>query len=201
MGAEGAPAQRDGEIVLIRHAETEWSLQSRHTGRTDVPLTERGREDARALAARLHGWSFAAVLVSPAARARETCELAGLGGLAVVDQDLREWDYGEYDGLTTAQIERLRPGWSLWRDGCPGGERAVDVAARAERVIARLDGAAGPAAVFSHAHLLRVLGARWIALDARNGGRLAMSTAAICVLGHERSLPIIARWNDAAAAR
>jgi broad specificity phosphatase PhoE len=112
---------RTGEVALIRHAETEWSREHRHTGRSDIPLTERGREAARGLPARLADWHFELVLTSPLARARETCELAGLGQLAQVDDDLLEWDYGEYEGLTNAQIQRLRPGWSLWRDGCPGG--------------------------------------------------------------------------------
>jgi probable phosphoglycerate mutase len=185
-----------GEVALIRHAETAWSREGRHTGRTDVPLTERGRESAAELPTRLAGWRFALVLTSPLARARETCELAGLGAQAEVQEDLLEWDYGEYEGLTSAQIERLRPDWSLWRDGCPGGERASDVAARADRVIARLADAAGPVAVFSHGHLLRVLGARWAALEGRQGARLGLFTAAICVLGHEHGLPIIVRWND-----
>lgn len=193
-GQAMAPAY--GEVALIRHAETEWSREGRHTGRTDVPLTARGRESARALPARLVGWHFMLVLTSPLTRARETCELAGLGAQAEVDEDLLEWDYGEYEGLTSAQIECLRPGWSLWGDGCPGGERASDVAARADRVIARLAAAGAPAAVFSHGHLLRVLGARWAALEGRDGARLGLFTAAICVLGREHGLPIIVRWND-----
>ncbi len=189
-------AARPGEIVLIRHAETEWSREHRHTGRADIPLTERGREAARGLPARLAGWRLQLVLTSPLARARETCELAGLGELAQVNDELLEWDYGEYEGLTNAQIQRLRPGWNLWRDGCPGGERASDVGARADRVIALLDGAEGTAAVFSHGHFLRVLGARWSALEACQGARLGLFTAAICELGHEHGLPVIVRWND-----
>lgn len=195
-GAPGASRQ----VVLVRHAETEWSREHRHTGRSDIPLTEDGREAALELPGRLSRWRFALVLVSPLARARETCELAGLGGRALVDEDLREWDYGEYEGLTTEQIQRLRPGWNLWRDGCPGGERASDVAARAERVIARLQRAGSPAAVFSHGHMLRVLGARWAGLDARQGARLALSTAALCVLGQEHEQAVIASWNDTCAA-
>jgi len=183
------------DVVLVRHAETEWSLSGRHTGRTDIPLTDRGRDAAALLGERLAAWSIALVLVSPSARARETCELAGLGADAQVDEDLLEWDYGEYEGLTSEQIDRRRPGWSLWRDGCPGGERAADVGARADRVIGVLERADGVAAVFSHGHILRVLGARWIGLEARHGGRLGLSTGAICLLGHEHGAPILARWN------
>jgi broad specificity phosphatase PhoE len=184
------------EIVLVRHAETAWTLDGRHTGRTDIPLTERGRDAARARAGRLAAWSFRLVLVSPSARARETCELCGLGAHAQERADLLEWDYGEYEGLTTPQIQDRRPDWSLWRDGCPGGESAGDVGARADRVIAELLAADGPVAVFSHGHMLRVLGARWIALDPSQGARLGLSPGAICVLGFEHGTPILALWND-----
>jgi len=197
------------QVVLVRHAETEWSRDGRHTGRTDIPLTERGREGAQALAERLCGRHFELVLVSPATRARETCELCGLGAQAQVRADLLEWDYGDYESLTTPEIRRQRPGWLLWRDGCPGGESAADVGARADRVLAELGAAAGEAAtdaqdagdtaIFSHGHMLRVLGARWIALEPESGGRLGLSTAAICVLGHERETPVIVRWNDTGA--
>ncbi len=184
------------EAVLVRHAETEWSLNGRHTGRTDLPLTDHGREVAAALREPLRAWQFALVLVSPALRARETCELCGLGAEAQVRDDLQEWDYGDYEGLTTAEIWERRPGWVLWRDGCPGGESPADVGARADRVIAEVAAADGDVAVFSHGHMLRVLGARWIALGPEGGGRLGLSTAAICVLGHERDTAVIARWND-----
>jgi broad specificity phosphatase PhoE len=197
------------QVVLVRHAETEWSRDGRHTGRTDIPLTERGREGASALAERLRGRTFELVLVSPATRARETCELCGLGAQARVRADLLEWDYGDYEGLTTPEIRRQRPDWLLWRDGCPGGESAPDVGARADRVLAELGVAVGKGAtdardtgdtaIFSHGHMLRVLGARWIALGPESGGRLGLSTAAICVLGHERETPVIARWNDTGA--
>jgi len=189
-----------------------WSRDGRHTGRTDIPLTERGREGASGLAERLCGRRFELVLVSPATRARETCELCGLGEQAQVRAELLEWDYGDYEGLTTPEIRVQRPGWLLWRDGCPGGESAADVGARADRVLAELGAAAGEAvatgtaaaeardtAIFSHGHMLRVLGARWIALEPESGGRLGLSTAAICVLGHERETPVIARWNDTGA--
>jgi broad specificity phosphatase PhoE len=185
-----------GEAVLVRHAETEWSRSGRHTGRTDLPLTEHGREVARSLRERLSGWRFDLVLVSPSARARETCELCGLGADAGVRQDLLEWDYGDYEGLTTAEIRGQRPDWLLWRDGCPGGESPAEVGARADRVIGEIAADGGDVAVFSHGHMLRVLGARWIALGAESGGRLGLSTGAICVLGHERDTAVIARWND-----
>jgi probable phosphoglycerate mutase len=179
--------------LLVRHAETEWSRDGRHTGRTDIPLTDAGRAAAAALAPALAARSLDAVLVSPSLRARETCELCGLGDRAQVREDLLEWDYGDYEGLTTPQIQAERPGWSLWRDGCPGGESAADVGARADRVIAELGAAS--AAVFSHGHMLRVLGARWIELDASAGARLGLSTGAVCVLGHERATAILAAWN------
>lgn len=184
-----------GEAVLVRHAETEWSLSGRHTGRTDIRLTEHGRDVARGLRGRLSAWHFDLVLVSPSQRARETCELCGLSAGAQVRPDLLEWDYGEYDGLTTAEIRARRPDWVLWRDGCPGGESPADVGARADRVIAEIAGSGG-VAVFSHGHMLRVLGARWIALGPESGGRLGLSTAAISVLGHERATRVIARWNE-----
>ncbi len=193
MSAQGTAV--GGEIVLVRHAETEWSLSGRHTGCSDIPLTDRGRAVASALADGLDAWRFRLVLVSPLARARETCELCGLGGAASVRGDLHEWDYGEYEGLTTAQVQATRAGWSLWRDGCPGGETAADVGARADRVLAELAAADGPVAVFSHGHVLRVLGARWIALHPPQGARLGLSTGAICVLGYERGTRILSRWN------
>jgi broad specificity phosphatase PhoE len=187
-----------GEAVLVRHAETEWSLSGRHTGRTDIPLTEHGRDAARALRGRLSAWHFDLVLVSPSVRARETCELCGLGAEAQVRPDLLEWDYGDYEGLTTVEIHAQRPDWVLWRDGCPGGESPADVGTRADRVVAEIAASGGGVVVFSHGHMLRVLGARWIALGPENGGRLALSTGAISVLGHERDTAVIARWNETA---
>jgi broad specificity phosphatase PhoE len=187
---------RVGEAVTVRHAETEWSLCGRHTGLTDIPLTERGREAARALRERLSRWQFDLVLVSPLARARETCELCGLDSNAQSRPDLCEWDYGEYEGLTTPEIRAQRPGWSVWRDGCPGGESPTDVSTRADRVITEIAASGGNVAVFSHGHMLRVLGARWAELGPEIGGRLGLSTGAICVLAHERETPVIARWND-----
>ena len=156
-----SPQGTEPKIVLIRHAETEWTISHRHTGRADIPLTDNGRDAARALATTLAGRSFGAVLVSPSLRARETCELAGLGAQATLNADLLEWDYGEYEGLTRDEIEARRPDWQLWRDGCPGGELLADVGARADRVILAATTLPGPVALFSHGHLLRVLGARW----------------------------------------
>jgi probable phosphoglycerate mutase len=183
------------EALLVRHAETEWTLSGRHTGRTDIPLTERGRQAARAIARRLPG-DFELVLVSPARRARETCELCGLGAAAQVRDYLQEWDYGDYEGLTSAEIVRERPGWSLWRDGCPGGETAEGVGERADRAIAELR-TVGRAAVFSHGHFLRVLGARWIELSPAHGANLGLSPGALSALGYEHDAPILARWNEA----
>jgi broad specificity phosphatase PhoE len=183
------------EVVLVRHAETEWSLSGKHTGRTDVPLTDAGREHARRLAPRLAGREFAAVLTSPMSRARETCELAGLGDQAQVRDDLMEWDYGEYEGVTTVEIRKTRPDWYLWRDGCPGGEVAADVGARVDRVIAEVCGLDGDAALFAHGHVLRVLGARWVGLPPQDGGRFALSTGTLSALGYERDTPVFWRWN------
>lgn len=182
-------------VVLVRHAETAWSKEGKHTGRTDVPLTGRGREMARALAPRLADWDFARVLCSPATRARETCELGGLGATGQACADLWEWDYGEYEGLTTAEIRAERPDWRLWRDGCPGGESAADVGARADRVLAALDGVEGTVALVAHGHVLRVLGARWVALPPAAGGRLALSTGTLSLLGHEHGTAVISYWN------
>jgi probable phosphoglycerate mutase len=181
----------------VRHAETEWSASGRHTSRTDPSLTDAGRTAARALGERLSRSEIALVLCSPARRARETCELCGLGDSAQTREDLREWDYGDYEGLTTVEIDERDPGWNLWRDGCPGGERPAQVAERADRVVAELsEQRAGLVAVFSHGHLLRVLGARWIELPASGGGRLGLATASLSVLAHEHGERVLARWND-----
>jgi broad specificity phosphatase PhoE len=183
------------EVVLVRHGETEWSRSGRHTGVTDVPLTEAGREAARRLADQFVDREFALVLTSPLARARETAELAGLGGRAEVDEDLRELDYGEYEGITTPQIRETRPGWEVWRDGSPGGETVEEAGERADRVIARALAAGGDVCAFAHGHFLRILGARWIEQPATLGGRLALATAAVCVLGFERERRVIVLWN------
>jgi broad specificity phosphatase PhoE len=183
------------EIVLLRHGETEWSRDGKHTGRTDVPLTEGGSEQAIALGAHLRGRRFALVLTSPLSRARETCELAGFCDVAQSRADLMEWDYGAYDGRTTADIREERPGWTLWRDGVPRGEGAADVGARADRVIAELRAAGGDAAVFAHGHVLRVLAARWLGLPPEDGRLFALDTGTISVLGYERETAVIRLWN------
>ena len=183
-------------IYLIRHGETEWSASGKHTSVTDVPLTAGGREDARKLQPVLAGADLALVLVSPRSRARDTAELAGLGDRAVVDEDLAEFDYGDYEGRTTPEIRAERPGWTVWDDGSPGGETVDDVGRRADRVIARALAAGGDVAVFAHGHLLRVLGARWIEQPPVLGGNLALSTGALCRLGFERERRAIWEWND-----
>jgi broad specificity phosphatase PhoE len=192
------------EIALARHGETEWSRDGRHTGRTDIPLTENGRRQARTLKGALAEWSFGRVLSSPLSRALETCRLAGLGDAVQTTEDLLEWDYGEYEGITTAEIRASRPGWSLWRDGCPGGEQAADVGRRVDRVIAELEAVEGDVAVFAHGHVLRVLAARWVGLGAEAGALLALGTGTLSVLGYERETRVIRRWNapvpDAEAA-
>jgi probable phosphoglycerate mutase len=187
------------DVVLARHGQTEWSLSGQHTGTTDLPLTDTGREQARALGPRLGGRSFAVVLSSPLARALDTCRLAGLGDSVTVREELREWDYGEYEGLTTPEIQSERPGWHLFDDGCPGGETAEAVGARLDPVVAELRDAGGDAAVFGHGHCLRVLAARWLELPARDGARLALSTATLSVLGGEHDRPVLWAWNQAAA--
>jgi broad specificity phosphatase PhoE len=188
-------------IVLIRHGETEWSASGRHTSFTDVPLTDAGRRAAEALGAHLGGRRFALVLRSPRERSRETCELAGYGGEAQVDDDLVEWDYGEYEGMTTPQIRESRPGWSVWTHDSPGGETAEQVGARADRVLARAVAADGDVALFAHGHYLRVLGARWIGLEPVGGANLGLDTAALCELGFERERHVIWLWNDTSHAR
>src|SRR4051812_22310814 len=185
---------------LARHGETAWTLSGQHTGRTDIPLTPRGEADARRLGERLKNHSFAVVLTSPLQRAKRTCELAGLGDRCQVDDDLREWDYGEFEGLKTAEIRQRRPDWSLFRDGCPGGETADQVGARADRVLARLRAAAGDAVVFSHGHMLRVLAARWLGLPAAAGRLFLCDPTSLGVLGHEHDKadePVLRLWNEA----
>jgi broad specificity phosphatase PhoE len=183
-------------IVLIRHGETEWSASGKHTSVTDVPLLESGRRDAERLRERLAGREFALVLSSPRARARVTAELAGLGDRVEVDEDLVEFDYGEYEGQTTPEIREQRPGWSVWADGAPGGETAERVGVRADRVIERALAAGGDVALFAHGHLLRVLAARWIGLSATYGGHLALDTGSVSELGFERERRAIWLWND-----
>jgi probable phosphoglycerate mutase len=187
------------DIWLIRHAETEWSKAGRHTGRTDIPLTDEGRAHAATLPRRLDGQVFAAVFVSPLGRARETARLAGLGDQAQVRHDLAEYDYGDYEGITTDEIRRERPGWYLWRDGVPNGESPDDVGVRADRILEEAAAAASAAdrdvALVAHGHVLRVIGARWIGEPASFAGRLALSTGALCRLGTEREVRVLRAWN------
>jgi len=183
------------ELVIVRHGETEWSRTMRHTGNTDLALTQEGEAQARSVAERLAGREFALVLSSPLQRALRTAELAGYGDRAEPDDDLRERDYGEYEGLTTKEIRRERPGWDVWRDDLPGGETLEAVGARADRVIERALAAEGDTLVFAHSHLLRTLGARWIGIGPEGGGKLVLGTAALCVLGFERERRVIKRWN------
>ena len=187
------------EIVVVRHGETEWSLSGQHTSRTDLPLTERGRERARALAPVLGRRTFALVLCSPLRRARETCELAGFGDVAELCDDLHEWDYGEYEGLTTPQIWERNPGWNLWRDGCPGGESPDQVGARADRVLERLRGAGGDGLAFAHGHILRVVTARWLGMEVAAGARFALGAGATGVFGWERDTEVLSAWNPTPA--
>lgn len=183
------------EIVLARHGETEWSRDGRHTGRTDIPLTERGREQAQALCGTLAERRFARVLTSPLSRAVETCRLAGLLDRAERTEALLEWDYGDYEGITTREIRAQRPDWVLWRDGCPHGETAADVAARVDPLIAELRALDADAALFAHGHVLRVLAARWIELAPEHGASLVLTTGTLSALGWEHEWPAIDRWN------
>ena len=187
--------KEEQEVYLLRHGETEWSLNGRHTGVTDIPLTDNGRKVARLLQPILAKETFALVLTSPLQRARETCELAGLGKQANVETDLMEWNYGEYEGLTTEQIRRTRPGWSVFRDGCPGGESPAQIGARADRVLAKIRAAAGNVALFGHGHFSRALAARWINLSASYGEYFLLDTATLNVLGNYRESPAFKIWN------
>jgi len=185
-------------IYLARHGETAWSLSGQHTGRTDLPLTEGGERNARALGVRLRGLIFAKVFTSPLQRAAHTCDLAGFGNAAERDPDLMEWDYGEYEGRRTAEIHVERPDWQLFRDGCPGGESPAEIGARADRVVRQVRAVAGDVLLFSSGHFLRVLAARWLGLESAGGRYLLLGTAALCILGYEHNLsePAIRLWND-----
>jgi probable phosphoglycerate mutase len=185
-------------LYLARHGETSWSVTGQHTGRTDLPLTKSGEEQARRLGARLGGRSFTQVRTSPLARATLTCQLAGYAGLAKPDDDLLEWDYGAYEGRRTTEIHVERPGWELFRDGCPGGERPADVAARADRVVARVRAAGGDVLVFSSGHFLRALAARWLGVPVACAKHFLLGTTGFGALGYEHSLdqPAVELWND-----
>ena len=187
--------RKDQKVYLLRHGETDWSLSGQHTGVTDLPLTENGRLAARLLKSVLAAETFALILTSPLKRARETCELAGFGERAEIDPDLMEWNYGEYEGLTTKQIHLTRPGWSIFRDGCPGGETPDQVAARADRVLGKIRVTEGNVALFAHGHIFRVFGARWINLPASYGENLLLDTATLNVLGYYNNSPALKIWN------
>ena len=188
----------DGNVYLARHAETEWSLTGQHTGLTDLPLIELGERNARRLGARLSGLSFARVFTSPLMRARLTCELAGFGHVAEIDNDLVEWDYGEYEGRRTVEILAERPDWRLFRDGCPGGETPEQVAERADRVVNRVRAVEGDVLIFSSGHILQMLAYRWVGIETSSAGFLVLSTASLSTLGYETRLgqPIIQLWNE-----
>jgi probable phosphoglycerate mutase len=183
-------------LTLIRHGDTEWSLNGRHTGWTDIPLVASGRRQAELLGARLAGRSFGLVLSSPLSRALDTCRLAGLGDAVVVDADLREWNYGDLEGLTSDEIRRLLPGWTIWSGQVPGGETSDEVGQRADRVIARTLSAAGDVAIFAHGHLLRVLASRWLGLAPDHGALFELGTATLSQLGWERERRVIELWNE-----
>jgi len=183
------------QIWLARHGETEWSRTGRHTGRTDIGLTEQGRQEARDLRQGLEERDFGRVISSPLSRAWETCELAGLGDRAERSDALLEWDYGEYEGLTSAQIRKRRPGWVLWRDGCPAGESPGEIGARVDPLVAQLLKARTDVALFAHGHVLRVLAARWLGLRPGDGAYFALQTGTLSTLGWEHGTSVIRRWN------
>jgi len=190
-------------VYLARHGETAWSLSGQHTGRTDLALTERGQRAARWIGERLRGLAFAQVLTSPLQRAARTCELAGFGAQAEIDRDLLEWDYGDYEGRTSADIRAERPAWNVFRDGCPHGESPAQVAARADSLVSRVRAIEGNVLLFSSAHILRVLAARWLGLAPAAGGLFVLSTASLSALGyeHDRSEPVIRLWNEVATSQ
>jgi broad specificity phosphatase PhoE len=183
-------------VVLVRHGETEWSRTGKHTGRSDIPLTTHGEAQARQLRRRLRAFHFAAVLVSPLARARRTCEIAGCAAVAEEDPDVLEWNYGEYEGMTAEEIRQERPGWTIWRDGVIGGESIEDVSRRAESVATRVRAVEGNVAIFAHGHFLRIFAARWCRFPATAAEHLAFSAGAMSLLGSDRGAPIIWSWND-----
>ena len=185
----------DNRLWLVRHGATEWSRSGRHTGTTDLPLLPEGEQDARALAGRLAGTAFRLVLTSPLQRARRTAELAGFPD-AEIDADLVEWEYGDYEGVTTAEIRESVPGWTVWSHPCPGGESAEQVGARVDRLIARVRAVDGDVLLVSHGHTLRALAARWVGLPTTDGRLLALDTGTISVLGYERETAVVTRWNS-----
>lgn len=186
----------DRYLVLLRHGETEWTISRRHTGRSDIELTEAGREEARAAGGRLAGMEFEQVVTSPLGRAVETCSLAGFGEGATTDEALMEWDYGEYEGLTTSEIQKENPDWSLFEEGCPGGETAVEVGERIDPLVEAARQGDGNWLFVAHGHVLRVVGARWVGLPPEDGVLLNLGTAAVCLLGFEHDRPVINLWNE-----
>ena len=182
-------------VFVIRHGETEWSLSGQHTGTTDVSLTDNGRQQAERMRPVLARQTFALVLVSPLQRAHETCGLVGLAESAIVDPGLMEWSYGEYEGLTPRQIQAKRPGWLIFRDGCPGGETPGQVGARVDQVVARVRLAEGDVALFAHGHVLRVLAARWIGLPPRAGQHFLLNTGTMSILSYYHEIPAVRIWN------
>jgi broad specificity phosphatase PhoE len=183
------------QIFIVRHGATEWSVSGQHTSRTDLPLLEQGVKQAAEVGAKLAGQSVDLVLCSPLLRARETCRLAGFAEVAELTDDLREWDYGEYEGLTTPQIREANPSWNLWRDGCPGGEGPSEIGARVDRVLARFAEGEGNGLVFAHGHVLRVLTARWLEMEVAAGARFKLEAGSLGVLGHERDTQVLEGWS------
>lgn len=187
--------EHERQIVIVRHGETEWSKSGKHTGRTDIPLTEEGRKGAKALGPRLAEFQFARVLSSPLQRAKDTCVLAGFGDKMELVDDLLEWNYGDYEGITTPEIRKKVPGWTVFASGCPNGETGIEVAVRVERVIAKILSSEGNMAIFAHGHVLRVFAARWLGLGPEGGRYFALETGKLCILSWERETRIIRRWN------
>ena len=185
------------QVYLIRHGETEWSVDGRHTGVTDLPLTDNGRAIAKKLQPLLANVRFEAVLTSPLGRARETCELAGFAQRRVIDHDLMEWNYGEYEGVTTKEIQAKAPGWMLFRDGCPGGESPGDIGVRVDTLIGRVRSVDGHVALFGHGHMFRVFAARWLGLEVVAGGHFLLDTATLNILSYYQDIPAVKRWNAA----
>lgn len=183
------------DIYIARHGATEWSKSGQHTSRTDLPLLPEGEEQAEGMRSKLDGVAFSLVLCSPLRRARETCELAGFGDAAEITEDLVEWDYGEYEGLTTPDIRETNPSWWLWRDGCPGGEMPGEIGARVDRVLARFASVDGNGLVFAHGHLLRVFTARWLEMEVAAGARFKLEAGSLGILGHERDTTVIEHWS------